>query len=133
MKGNRFFSVSYDMPTHPKVDMLRDMGGGIVALGRWVALMCLLYDANGVIELTDLNRRMLAKRLETDDVDGFLRSCAMCELIDAEMLSAGRVASRSVCDQLEYYRQKSEAGKKGNEKRWGGKNRKSNRTSESQS
>lgn len=121
MKANRFFSVSYDMPTHPKIQMLEDMGGGIVALGQWVALLCLLYDANGVIELTDQLRRFLALRLQTDDLDTFLRACAECGLIDKEMLTAGRVASNSVCEQLDYYRQKSEAGKKGNAKRWGDK------------
>lgn len=113
MKGGRYFSVSYDMPTHPKIEMLCDMCGGVVAYGRWMRLLCLLYDGNGIIELNDINRRFIAKRLETDDLDGFLRACAECGLIARDMLTAGRIASESVCEQLEYFRQKSEAGKKG--------------------
>jgi hypothetical protein len=109
------------MPVHPKIQMLEDIGGGIVAFGQWVSLLCLLYDADGVIELTDPIRRFLASRLQTDDLDVFLRACAACDLIDKEMLTAGRIASNSVCEQLDYYRQKSEAGKKGNAKRWSDK------------
>ena len=118
MKADNFFPVSYSMPHHPKVENLRDICGGVLAVGQWVILLCLLYDYEGEIELTTLNRRMLARELETDDLDGYLNALADCKLIDKGFLDAGFVTSRGVCDQLEYKRQKSEAGKKGMSKRW---------------
>lgn len=132
MKAGRFFSMAYDIRHNPKIELLRDDQGGMVAFGRWVALMGILYDVGGVYEIeTKAKRRYLVRELEfADDAEltVFLNACAECELIDPAMLEAGRIASAGICDQLEYYRQKSEAGKKGNEKRWG---KRKNRTSES--
>ena len=118
MKADNFFPVSYSMPHNPKVQNLRDICGGVIAVGQWVVLLCLLYDYDGAIELNNLNRRMLTRELETDDLDGFLNCCAECALIDAGFLEMGKVTSVGVCDQLEFKRQKSEAGKKGSAKRW---------------
>lgn len=120
MKADRFFSVHYDMRHNPKVDMLRDLGGGIVAFGRWLALMSILYDSDGLVDVGSKPvRRYLERELETDDLDGFLGQCAECGLIDRDMLDMGHVVSKGVCDELEYHKRKSEAGRKGNEKRWG--------------
>ena len=122
MKADRFFSVHYDTRHNPKIDMLRDMGGGIVAFGRWIVLLSLLYDSDGLIDVTNTpKRKYLAKELELSD-DGlseFLNQCAECDLIQPELLEMGHVVSKGVCDELDYRKQKSEAGKKGNEKRWG--------------
>lgn len=132
MKAGRFFSMAYDIRHNPKIELLRDDQGGMVAFGRWVALMGILYDVGGVYAIeTKAKRRYLVRELEFSDeaeLAGFLNACAECELIDPAMLEADRIASAGICDQLEYYRQKSEAGKKGNEKRWG---KRKNRTSES--
>lgn len=121
MKADRFFSVHYDMRHNPKIDMLRDEGGGIVALGRWVVLMSLLYDSDGLIDInSDVKRRYLCRELELDS-DGlavFLRQCAECDLLSANLLEIGHVASRGICEQIEHSHKKSEAGKKGNAKRW---------------
>jgi hypothetical protein len=114
------------MRHNPKVDMLRDMGGGIVAFGRWVALMSILYDSDGLVDVgNDARRRYLMRELELDGdgLDEFLAQCAECDLIQPEMLEMGHVISHGVCDELDYRKQKSEAGKKGNEKRWKGANR----------
>ena len=123
MKADRFFSVHYDMRHNPKIDMLRDMGGGIIAFGRWLALMSILYDSDGVLILDSLKTRYLTKELELtqDGLTEFLEQCAECELIDPSLLKEGHIVSKGICDQLEYSRQKSEAGKKGNEARWGKK------------
>ena len=123
MKADRFFSVHYDMRHNPKIDMLRDMGGGIIAFGRWLALMSILYDSDGVIIMDKLKTRYLMKELELDKngLTEFLEQCAECELIDPALLKDGHIVSKGICDQLEYHRQKSEAGKKGNETRWGKK------------
>ena len=121
MNADRFFSVHYDMRHNPKIDMLRDMGGGIVAFGRWLALMSILYDSDGLVDVTSKARKSYLMReleLTSEELDEFLDACAECDLIDRELLGVGHVVSRGVCDQLEYHKRKSEAGKKGNEKRW---------------
>lgn len=113
MKADNFFPVAYSMPHNPKVENLRELRGGIVAVGQWVVLLSLMYEYGGRVELTDLNRRMLARELETDDIDGLLGACADCGLISAELLGAGTVSSNGVCEQLEYKRSRAECGKKG--------------------
>lgn len=127
MKANRFFSVSYDIRHHPKVDMLRAEAGGVLAFGRWVILLSLMYESDGRIDIgKSAVRKYLMRELETNDeaeLGEFLQACADVDLISAEFLAQEIVTANSVCEQLDYYKQKSEAGKKGNEKRWGGKNR----------
>lgn len=121
MKAGRFFSVHYDMRHNPKIELLRDMQGGIVAYGRWMVLLAILYDSGGVYVMdTPIKKRLLLKELEfdSDGLEEFLKACAECELIDAGLLEVGHVASSGVCEQLEYYKTKSEAGKKGMQSRW---------------
>jgi len=128
MKADRFFSVHYDIRHNPKVELLRDACGGMSALGRWIALMSILYDVGGVYDISsEMKHRYLRKELEFEsgeELEEFLEAAAECELIDAGMLEAGRVASKGVTDQLEYSKKKSEAGRKGNEKRWSGAKKK---------
>ena len=122
MKADRFFSVHYDMRHNPKIELLRDMGGGMAALGRWLALMSILYDVGGLYDISKpLKRRYLAKELELNDDDElreFLLMCADCELLSGELLELGHVVSPGISDQIEYQKKKSEAGKKGMAKRW---------------
>lgn len=124
MKADRFFSVHYDSRHNPKIELLRDMAGGVAAYGRWLVLMAILYDVGGCFMVdTPIKRRYLMKELEldSDGLDGFLKACADCELIDSGLLEMGHVVSKGVCDQMEYRKQKSEAGKKGMSRRWKGK------------
>ena len=125
MKADRFFSIHYDMRHNPKIELLKDMGNGIIELARWVVLMSILYDVDGLYDMNAKGkRRYLMRELEiaTDDaLDEFLSICAECDLISGEMLEMGHVVSRGVSEQIDYYKQKSEAGKKGMESRWGGK------------
>ena len=125
MKADRFFSVHYDMRHNPKIELLKDMGNGIVELARWIVLMSILYDVDGLYDMNAKGkRRYLMRELEIasdDDLDEFLGICAECDLISGEMLELGHIVSRGVSEQIDYYRQKSEAGKKGMESRWGGK------------
>lgn len=125
MKADRFFSIHYDMRHNPKIELLKDMGNGIIELARWVVLMSILYDVDGLYDMNAKGkRRYLMRELEIatdDDLDEFLSICAECDLISGEMLEMGHVVSRGVSEQIDYYKQKSEAGKKGMESRWGGK------------
>ena len=121
MKADRFFSVHYDIRHNPKIELLCDLEGGMIAFGRWIRLMCILYDVNGLYDITAKSkRRYLVKELELkdeDDLRGFLQSCAECDLLSAELLEMGHVVSPGISEQLEYYRAKSEAGKKSGEVR----------------
>lgn len=122
MKADRFFSVHYDMRHNPKIELLKDMGGGIVELGRWLVLMSILYDVDGLYDIsTQAKRRYLVRELELQDEDelrAFLTNCAECDLISAELLEVGHVVSRGISEQIEYYKTKSEIGRKAVEARW---------------
>lgn len=122
MKADRFFSVHYDMRHNPKIELLKEMGGGIVELGRWLALMSILYDVGGLYDVTARSKkRYLIRELELSDENelaAFLGNCAECGLISSELLELGHVVSPGVSEQIDYYKSKSEAGKKGMEKRW---------------
>lgn len=113
------------MRHNPKIELLKDMGNGIIELARWVVLMSILYDVDGLYDMNAKGkRRYLMRELEIatdDDLDEFLSICAECDLISGEMLEMGHIVSRGVSEQIDYYKQKSEAGKKGMESRWGGK------------
>lgn len=124
MKADRFFSVHYDMRHNPKIELLKDMGNGIVELARWIVLMSILYDVGGLYDLNAKGkRRYLMRELEIgsdEELDEFLNICAECDLISGEMLDMGHVVSRGVSEQIEYYKTKSNIGKKAAEGRWKG-------------
>lgn len=100
------------------------MGNGIIELARWVVLMSILYDVDGLYDMNAKGkRRYLMRELEIatdDDLDEFLSICAECDLISGEMLEMGHVVSRGVSEQIEYYKTKSNIGKKAAEGRWKG-------------
>ena len=122
MKADRFFSVHYDARHNPKVEMLRDMGDGLVEFGRWVVLLSVLYDADGLYDMNQKGRRRYLMReleIETEDeLDAFLGMCAECDLVSGELLEMGHVVSRGVSDQIEFHRQRSEVAKKAADARW---------------
>ena len=123
MKADRFFSVHYDSRHNPKIDLLRDMGGGLIEYARWIVLLAILYDSDGLVDLNAKGKkRYLMRELEIgsdEELDEFLSNCAECELISAELLELGHVVSRGVSDEIEYRKKKSEAGKKGMQSRYG--------------
>ena len=127
MKADRFFSVPYDNRNDVKMRLVRKMLGGYAGYGRWVALLGILYDQHGRLDMNDeLWRGIIADELELDDVDEFFDVLAQIGLIDAEMYhSMSVVVNGGVCEQLDYKKQKSEAGQKGSEKRWGSKKNRS--------
>ena len=125
MKAGRFFSVHYDTRHNPKIELLRDMGGGLLEFGRWMVLLALLYDSDGLYDITSKSKkRYLMRELECgsdEELDKFLSNCAECELISQELLELGHIVSRGVSEEIDYHKTKSEAGKKGMQKRWGKK------------
>lgn len=121
MDANRFFSVPFDNRNDVKMLRIRRRLGGMAAYGRWVALLGMLYDEGGVLDMNDQEMRdITADELELDDVDGFFTELARIGLIDKELYeSVGHVVNDGVCREIEYRKKKSEAGRKGNEARWG--------------
>ena len=123
MNANRFFSIPYDNRNDVAIRLLRSQGGGLVAYGRWVALLGMLYDSDGIIRLEVPGMvDLLLNELEFADQDElleYLDTLAGLQLIDAGSLSErNHVINEGVVKEIDYYRAKSEAGKEGNRKRW---------------
>ena len=119
MDANRFFSVPYDNRNDVKILRLRRRAGGIAAYGRWVSLLGMLYDEGGILDMNDEDMRwIVARELELDDV----MCLASVGLIEKDLYDGmNHVVNDGVCREIEYRRKKSEAGRKGNEKRWNSK------------
>ena len=120
MDANRFFSIPFDNRNDVKMRRLRKRCGGYAAYGRWVALLGMLYDENGILDMNDEDmREIVAEELELEDVDQFFCDLAEIGLINKELYEQkSHVLNGGVCDEIEYRRKRSEAGKKGNAKRW---------------
>lgn len=120
MDANRFYSVPYDARNDTAMLKLRRKHGGIAAYGRWQALLGVLYDEGGTIDLSDEDNLAMVEQeieLEGAELDAFVESCVKYGLLSAELWGIGTIGSRGVCDELEYRREmrdkKSNAGRKG--------------------
>lgn len=123
MNANRYFSVPYDGRNDITVKLLRKREGGLVAYGRWVALLGMLYDADGILQLDRPHVcELLAEELEfsnESDLRGYLETLAELDLIDLTAYrERNHVINAGVVKEIDYYRAKSEAGKAGMKKRW---------------
>ena len=119
MDANRFFSVPYDNRNDVKMKRLRKRLGGYAAYGRWVALLGMLYDEKGILDMSDAEMvEIVCEELELDDADHFFTVLADIGLIDKELYhSMNHVVNRGVLEQIEYRVSKSNAGKKSGEAR----------------
>lgn len=120
MDANRFYSIPYDARNDTAVKKLRKKHGGMAAFGRWQALLGVLYDEGGVIDLNDDDNRSMVEdeiELRGDRLDAFIGSCAKFGLLSDERWDLGQIASDGVCRELEYKRKKQEAGSKGGKSR----------------
>ena len=115
MNANRFFSVPFDNRNDMKMLMVRKKLGGYAGYGRWVALLGILYDSDGFLDMSNQStREIIADELELEDVDGFFTVLAQIGLIDRVLYeTANHAVSHGVADEIEYRKQKSEAGSKG--------------------
>ena len=130
MDANRFFSVPFDNRNDVKIKRLRKRFG-MAGYGRWIALLGMLFDEDGIIDMSSQDmREVVAEELELEDVDEFFTALSDIGLIDKELYrSMSHVVNKGVCDELEYRKKKSAAGKKGNAKRWGNASKAANGTS----
>ena len=119
MDANRFFSVPFDNRNDVKMKRLRKRLGGYAAYGRWVALLGMLYDEKGILDMSDAEmREIAADELELEDVDEFFTELADIGLIDKELYHAmSHVVNKGVVEQIEFRKSKSNAGKKSGEAR----------------
>lgn len=118
MNANRFYSIPFDARNDTAMLKLRRKAGGIIAFGRWQALLGILYDEDGCIDLTDEdNAVMVASELDfdsSDELSVFLDACAKYGLISlAAWEERTTVISEGVAKEIDYRKQKSEAGRKG--------------------
>ena len=123
MNANRYFSVPYDGRNDVTIRILRKREGGLVAYGRWVALLGMLYDSDGILQLEKPNvAELLAEELEfsnESELREYLETLADLGLIDATAYTArNHVINAGVVKEIDYYRAKSEAGKAAMKKRW---------------
>ena len=126
MNANRYFSVPYDGRNDVTIRLLRKREGGLVAYGRWIALLGMLYDSDGILQLEKPNvAELIAEELDfnsEDELRGYLETLAELELIDATAYTdRNHVIIPGVVKEIDYYRAKSEAGKAAMKKRWGDK------------
>lgn len=115
MNANRFFSVPYDNRNDVKMLQVRKLLGGYAGYGRWVALLGILYDSHGFLDMSDsVMREIVADELDLDDVDGFFTVLANIGLIDRVLYeTANHVVSHGVAEEIEYKKQRQETGKMG--------------------
>lgn len=115
MKADRFFPVPYDNRNDVKMRLVRKLLGGYAGYGRWVALLGILYDQHGRLDLnSQMWRGIITDELELSDVDEFFTTLAEIGLIDPELYHGSNVVmNRGVCEQLEYKKTRSEVGKMG--------------------
>ena len=117
MKSDKFYTVPYDGRNDPRMRVLREQCGGIVAYARWHVLLELLYQLDGVVDnSSEVFHNLLLSELEMNDeeLDFFLEKLAEIDFIDAHFLHAeNHSVSHGVADQLAYKKTKSEAGKQG--------------------
>ena len=121
MKSNRFYSIPYDNRNDFDIRRLRSMQGGIIAFGRWHALLGILYDKDGLVDASDeVTIDLLAEELDfkgkqaRDKLFEFLDDCAAIGLIELAAWSAGRhVVCSGVVEALDFRAKRSNAGGKG--------------------
>lgn len=131
MDARRFYSVAYDARNHPKVQMLRRWGDGLVEYARWQVLLAVMYDQGSSLqvgrdwydpetgELTGdptLMAEYLADQMELD-LPGLLRWLDAAADVGLIVLSSwktrGTVTVKGVADEINYKNERREAGKKG--------------------
>lgn len=119
MDANRFFSVPYDNRNDVKMRRLRKRLDGYAGYGRWVALLGMLYDEKGILDMSDAEMvEIVCEELELDDADHFFTVLADIGLIDKELYhSMNHVVNRGVLEQIEFRVNKANAGKKSGEAR----------------
>ena len=111
MKGNRFYSIPYDARNDPSMKWMRRKFGGIVAYGRWQALLGILYDQDGTIDLSDDVMQGIVEdelELKGSALADYIQGLVAVGWIDGLAWESFRkVHSSSVCEQLAFQEDQS--------------------------
>ena len=119
MRANRFYTVPYDARNDTKVRKLGKLQKGkMAAYGRWQALLGVLYDEDGIVDMSDpTTSEIVCEELEfrkPEQADRFFSDCAEAGLLDASLWESARhVVSPGVCEQIAYKAEKASYGKSG--------------------
>lgn len=119
MKGNRFYTVPYDARNDTKILKLGKLQRGkMLAFGRWQALLGMMFDEDGIVDLSDETTRIIVREeldFKTDEqLSRYLNHCAAVGLISADVWEAfSHVVNEGVIEQLAFKANKAGAGKRG--------------------
>ena len=114
MRGGKFYSIPYDARCSVETRYVRRKAGGIAAFGRWIALLGILYEQDGGIDLSDDVMRLVIEdelELKGYKLDEFIGTIAQIGWIEpGPWKERQHVISKGVCDQLEFKRRAAESG-----------------------
>jgi len=114
MRGGKFYSIPYDARCSVETRYVRRKAGGIAAFGRWIALLGILYEQDGGIDLSnDVMRAVIEDELELkgERLDEFIDTLTEVGWIEpGPWKERQHVMSGGVCDQLEFKRRAAESG-----------------------
>lgn len=119
MNANRFFTVPFDCRNDTKMLRLGKLQRGKMrAFGRWMSLLGMLYDDDGIIDVSnDTTFSIVMDELEfrqPGDLEVFLNNCSEVGLIDSELwVTMQHVVNPGVTKQLAYRTAQSSNGKSG--------------------
>lgn len=124
--GRDFYcAFPYDLPSLPAIKRLRRGPQGLKALLAYYELRMAVgqgYQYGQHVTVEDVEAMAPDWGLRDSDVGGLLQRLADAGLVDAELLGGGVVGMADVAERQQYLAKRAEAGKRGNEKRWGKKN-----------
>lgn len=120
MKNSKFFTVPYDVAHTSEMRYVRKRCGGLIAFGRWMALLGIMYEQDGKVDLNDpVMREVVMDELEihqAQELDDLLEALGNVDFVSAQMLEDhGLLTSNGVLQQVAYKLERSAAGKKGGE------------------
>lgn len=117
MDPRTFYSVPYGARNTHNMKIVRMRCGGIVAFGRWQALLGILYESDGVVDLSDeITRKVVEAELELKgkQLDEFIEAVIAVGWVDLTLWrTMQHVVCKGVTDQLAYKQEQSSNGKKG--------------------
>lgn len=120
MKSSKFFTVPYDVAHTSEMRYVRKRCGGLIAFGRWMALLGIMYEQDGKVDPNDpVMREVVMEELEIaedEELDALLDALGSVDFVSAQLLAEhGVLTSNGVLQQVAYKRERSAAGKKGGE------------------
>lgn len=130
MKSNRFFTIAFDARNSSKMRYVeRKVGDGLLTFGRWIALLGMLHEQDGAIDLSaPVMREVVRDELEfanDEELDAFVEAIADVRWVDPGMWHDKRhLISENVIGQIEYRKKRAEAGRKGGEAQGGNRKKK---------